>query len=189
MENSDLALHSDNAEDVATSSSFRQFQLRHFHLELDVDFDKKNVSGRERLDLKCMRDSPEELVLDIHPTLLVEAVSYSPGKAGNADSIKIEHETRSFTSYGTSLVLKFPVQWKRGDEFRVDIEYTATDGPGVRVTFSNCCSVGSACIAVLCGAVLQCTHSVLHRNVAFIQHSAGEYSKPTISETERRKKK
>ncbi|KAK1152282.1 aminopeptidase B-like [Acipenser oxyrinchus oxyrinchus] len=131
MEISDLALHSDNAEDVATSSSFRQFQLRHFHLELDVDFDKKNISGRERLDLKCMRDSPEELVLDIHPTLLVEAVSYSPGKAGNADSIKIQHETRSFTSYGTSLVLKFPVQWKRGDDFRVDIEYTATDGPGV----------------------------------------------------------
>ncbi|MGH0182349.1 UNVERIFIED_CONTAM: hypothetical protein FKN15_009300 [Acipenser sinensis] len=143
MENSDQALHSDNAEDVATSSSFRQFQLRHFHLELDVDFDKKNVSGRERLDLRCIRDSPEELVLDIHPTLLVEAVSYSPGKAGNADSIKIQHETRSFTSYGTSLVLKFPVQWKRGDEFRVDIEYTATDGPGVPEGFTAVMSATS----------------------------------------------
>ena len=125
-----LHLLSDTAEDVATSSSFRQFQVPHFHLDLDVDFQQKKIRGTETLRVKCIQDSQSELLLDIHSSLGVQEVSLSHGK-DSSDWVKVEFLTRDFSSYGSTLVVKFPSPWKTEDEFRLLIKYVATDGPGV----------------------------------------------------------
>ncbi|KAG7477772.1 hypothetical protein MATL_G00073220 [Megalops atlanticus] len=129
MENS-LTLHSDRAEDVATSSSFRQFQIRHFHLDLSVDFEQRKLQGTVTLQVKCIQDSQSELHLDIHPSLGLQDISLSSGKDG-CEWAKVEFLTRDFTSYGSTLVVKFTSPWKNEDEFRLAIKYVASDGPGV----------------------------------------------------------
>ncbi|XP_031423788.1 aminopeptidase B isoform X2 [Clupea harengus] len=124
------ALHSDKAEDVATSSSFRQFKIEHFDLDLTVDFDKKSISGTETLRLRCIRDQQSEVLLDIHPSLTFQEVSFSRG-CGEPEWEKAEFLTRDFTKYGTTLVVKFPSPWKTDERFQLAIKYAATDGPGV----------------------------------------------------------
>ncbi|KAL4622438.1 aminopeptidase B isoform X1 [Arapaima gigas] len=125
-----VKLHSDSAKDVATSSNFRELQVEHFDLDLSVEFDKRELRGTETLRVRCLRDSVSELLLDIHPSLLLREVSYSPGTEGT-QWLSAEFLTRDFTSYGTTLVVKFPSPWKTEDRFRLVIEYVATDGPGV----------------------------------------------------------
>lgn len=126
-----LALHSDNAEDVATSSSFRHFRIKHFNLDLKVDFDQKKLRSTETLELKCLQDSQSELCLDVHPSLELHEVAYSTDN-DSAEWLKAEFSTKEFTSYGMTLVVKFPSPWKSEDEFRLSIKYVATAGPGVR---------------------------------------------------------
>lgn len=125
-----LKLHSDLAEDVATSSSFRQFKIKHFHLDLSVDFEKRTLRGTETLQLKCIQDSQSELLLDIHPSLSMQEVSYCRSE-DDSDSVKVEFMTRNFTSYGTTLVVKFPAPCKIEEQFRVVVKFLASDGPGV----------------------------------------------------------
>lgn len=129
------ALHSDKAEDVATSSSFRQFKIEHFHLDLSVDFDKKSISGTETLRLKCLQDQQSEVLLDIHSSLHFQDVSFCQG-SDDTQWKKTEYRTRDFTSYGTTLVVKFPSPWKADEKFQLAIKYTATDGPGVSLVLS-----------------------------------------------------
>lgn len=123
-----LSLYSDRAEDVATSSSFRQFKIQHFHLDLTVDFEKKVISGTETIQLKCIQDGQSELLLDIHPTLTPQEISFSRD-AQNWSGAEIL--VREFTSYGTTLIVKFPKPFNSEDKFQVTIKYTASDGPGV----------------------------------------------------------
>ncbi|KAJ8259610.1 hypothetical protein GJAV_G00171430 [Gymnothorax javanicus] len=124
------SLVSDCAEDVATSSSFRHFQIRHFHLDLRVDFEQRKLLGTETLKLKCLRNSRSEILLDIHPSLVLHEVSLSRGKDGS-EWAKVDFSTRDFTRYGSTLIVKFAWPFKSEDEFRLAINYEATDGPGV----------------------------------------------------------
>ncbi|XP_056324640.1 aminopeptidase B isoform X1 [Danio aesculapii] len=123
-----LTLYSDKAEDVATSSSFRQFKIEHFHLDLKVDFLQKSISGTETIQLQCIQDSQSELQLDIHPTLSVHEITLSQNAR---DWTRTEFLTQDFTSYGTTLVVKFPTAFSADDKLQLAIRYTATDGPGV----------------------------------------------------------
>lgn len=124
-------LHSDKAEDVATSSSFRQFKIEHFHLDLCVDFDQRIISGTEILRLRCIQDHQNEVLLDIHPSLSFQKVSFCQD-CDDTEWKKAEYFTRDFTTYGTTLVIKFPISWKTDEKLQLAIKYTATDGPGVR---------------------------------------------------------
>uniref|UniRef100_A0A3B4CFN0 Aminopeptidase B n=1 Tax=Pygocentrus nattereri TaxID=42514 RepID=A0A3B4CFN0_PYGNA len=123
-----FVLHSDKAEDVATSSSFRQFKIEHFHLALKVNFEKKCLSGAVTLRIQCIRDSQSELLLDIHPTLNLHDVSFS---RNDQQWTTVEFLTRDFTSYGTTLAVKFPFLWNSEDKFLLSVKYAAFDGPGV----------------------------------------------------------
>ncbi|KAL6464572.1 hypothetical protein MHYP_G00268890 [Metynnis hypsauchen] len=123
-----FVLHSDKAEDVATSSSFRQFKIEHFHLALKVNFEKKCLSGTVTLRIQCIRDSQSELLFDIHPTLNLHDVSFS---RNDQEWTTVEFLTRDFTSYGTTLVVKFPFLWNSEDTFLLSVKYVAFDGPGV----------------------------------------------------------
>lgn len=123
-----LSLHSDKADDVATSSSFRRFKMQHFHLDLKVDFEQKRISGTETIQLQCIQDAQSELQLDIHASLSVQEISFS-SDALNSTTAEFLH--REFTRYGTTLIVKFPTPFNSEDKFQVDIKYTASDGPGV----------------------------------------------------------
>lgn len=129
-----LTLYSDKAEDVATSSSFRQFKIEHFHLDLKVDFLQKSISGTETIQLQCIQDSQSELQLDIHPTLSVHEITFSQNAC---DWTRTEFLTQDFTSYGTTLVVKFPTVFSSDDKLQLAIRYTATDGPGVSLYIYN----------------------------------------------------
>uniref|UniRef100_A0A8C2BGQ8 Aminopeptidase B n=1 Tax=Cyprinus carpio TaxID=7962 RepID=A0A8C2BGQ8_CYPCA len=124
-----FTLYSDKAEDVATSSSFRQFKIDHFHLDLKVDFEQKTISGTETIQLQCTQDGQSELQLDIHPTLSVHEITFSHNNA--RDWTTTEFLIRDFTNYGTTLVVKFPKAFISDDKLQLVIKYTATDGPGV----------------------------------------------------------
>uniref|UniRef100_A0A671RI90 Aminopeptidase B n=1 Tax=Sinocyclocheilus anshuiensis TaxID=1608454 RepID=A0A671RI90_9TELE len=121
-------LYSDKAEDVATSSSFRQFKIDHFHLDLKVDFEQKTISGTETIQLQCIQDGQSELQLDIHPTLSVHEITFSHNAR---DWTTTEFLIRDFTNYGTTLDVKFPKPFNSDDKLQLAIKYTATDGPGV----------------------------------------------------------
>ncbi|KAL7843451.1 hypothetical protein AOLI_G00249630 [Acnodon oligacanthus] len=123
-----FVLHSDKAEDVATSSSFRQFKIDHFHLDLKVQFEKKCLSGTVTLRIQCLRDSQTELLFDIHPTLNLHDVSFS---RNDQEWTTVEFLTRDFTSYGTTLVVKFPFLWDSEDKFLLSVKYATFDGPGI----------------------------------------------------------
>uniref|UniRef100_A0A8C1ZMY1 Aminopeptidase B n=1 Tax=Cyprinus carpio TaxID=7962 RepID=A0A8C1ZMY1_CYPCA len=116
------------AEDVATSSSFRQFKIDHFHLDLKVDFERKTISGTETIQLQCAQDGQSELQLDIHPTLSVHEITFSHN---SPDWTTAEFLIRDFTNYGTTLVVKFPTPFNSDDKLQLAIKYTASDGPGV----------------------------------------------------------
>ncbi len=123
-----FTLYSDKAEDVATSSSFRQFKIDHFHLDLKVDFEQKTISGTETIQLQCIQDGQSELQLDIHPTLSVHEITFSRNAR---DWTTTQFLIRDFTNYGTTLVVKFPKPFNSDDKLQLAIKYTATDGPGV----------------------------------------------------------
>ncbi|XP_072522300.1 aminopeptidase B isoform X1 [Salminus brasiliensis] len=122
------ALRSDRAEDVATASSFRRFRIEHLHLELKVDFEERCLSGTESLRVQCVQGSPSELHLDVHPTLDLHHVSFS---RDGQEWTTAEFLTRGFSSYGSTLVVKFPCFWESGDRFQLSIQYAAHEGPGV----------------------------------------------------------
>lgn len=52
-----MKLHSDSAEDVATVSNFREVTVRQYHLDLNVNFDKKEIDGVVKIDFKCCQDT------------------------------------------------------------------------------------------------------------------------------------
>uniref|UniRef100_A0A3P8Z2K2 Aminopeptidase B n=1 Tax=Esox lucius TaxID=8010 RepID=A0A3P8Z2K2_ESOLU len=117
-------------DDVSTSSSFRQFKIKHFHLDLSLDFEQRTLRGTETLQLKCIQDSQTELLMDIHPSLSIQDVSFC-GTEEDSGSVKVEFLTRNFTSYGTTLVVKCPSPCKIEEDIQVVIQFVASDGPGV----------------------------------------------------------
>ncbi|KAI2659193.1 Aminopeptidase B [Labeo rohita] len=123
-----FTLHSDQAEDVATSCSFRQFKIEHFDLDLKVVFETKTISGTETIQLQCIQDGQSELQLDIHPTLSVHEITFSHN---GGDWTTTEFLIQDFTSYGTTLVVKFPRAFNSDDKLKLAIKYTATNGPGM----------------------------------------------------------
>ncbi|GCC26802.1 hypothetical protein chiPu_0005222, partial [Chiloscyllium punctatum] len=122
----------DQSSDTATSSSYRHFRVRHFHLELQVDFERRQLQGREVLDLSCVRPEGggQELCLDSHSSVGVQSVSVRCGDP-EGPLQPVCHKVQPFTSYGCTLVLTLPRPCQSGDQLQVVIDYTATDGPGV----------------------------------------------------------
>ncbi|XP_029428205.1 aminopeptidase B [Rhinatrema bivittatum] len=123
-------LHSERVVDVASASSYRHFRLTHFHLELEVDFERQRLRGTETLELCCLQEA-SRLTLDVHPSLSFQSIGYRAGGGAGSKLAQVPYETQPFASYGSALVLSFPEPWKVGTEFQVQIEYEAGEGPGV----------------------------------------------------------
>lgn len=122
--------------DVASASNFHSFSLRHFHLDLRVNFGLKRITGWQVLELVTLQPGVQALVLDVHPSLLIHSVDCKvPGTSGSPDIIfSLSYNLEPFTDYGSSLRIALPVAAIRTHRpFRVTIRYTTTDGPAVMI--------------------------------------------------------
>ncbi|GFS23082.1 leukotriene A-4 hydrolase homolog [Elysia marginata] len=118
-------LHADCVEDAATCSNFKDVKTAHLHLDLDVNFQKKEISGWIELALTSQKDGLDLVTLDSHETLNVLQV-----KDKNSDEV-LEFAEKPFAAYGTMLTIKLSSPKPRGCEFVLDIQYVASTGPGV----------------------------------------------------------
>ncbi|XP_018422506.1 PREDICTED: aminopeptidase B [Nanorana parkeri] len=114
-------------EDAATASSYRDFKVEHFHLELDVDTQARKLSGSEKLELRVLRES-KELRLDTYSSLNILGVWEEPS-AGERK--KLPWDNQPFTSYGTVTVISLPEPVPAGTQLHITIEYEVGDNPGV----------------------------------------------------------
>ncbi|XP_066235666.1 aminopeptidase B [Saccopteryx leptura] len=124
------ALHSARAEDVASASSFRDFEMLHLHLDLRAEFANRTLSGTAALELRCLVPTgAAELRLDSHPSLEVTAAALRREPSGPEEPVSLH--TRPFTRYGCALCLSFPQPRPAGERFQVLLTYRVGAGPAV----------------------------------------------------------
>lgn len=136
-------LHSAQAEDVASASNFRAFELLHLHLDLRAEFGPpgpgpgcRGLSGSAVLDLRCLEPGgAAELRLDSHPCVEVTAAALRRERP-DAGQPEPEPEpvpvcTRPFSHYGQALCVRFPQPCIAGERLRVQLTYRVGEGPGV----------------------------------------------------------
>lgn len=130
------ALHSARAVDVASASSFQNFEMLHVHLDLRADFGSRTLSGTAALDLRCLAPAgAAELRLDSHPSLEVTAVALRRGPPGPGEppgpEEPVRFHTQPFARYGCALCLCFPEPRPAGERFQVLLTYRVGAGPAV----------------------------------------------------------
>lgn len=138
------ALHSARAVDVASASSFRDFEMLHVHLDLRADFGSRTLSGTAALDLRCLAPAgAAELRLDSHPSLEVTAAALRRGPPGPGEppgpEEPVRFHTRPFARYGCALCLPFPEPRPAGERFQVLLTYRVGTGPAVSVQVAPRC--------------------------------------------------
>lgn len=120
--------------DVASASNFHSFKLRHFHLDLHLNFAVKRMTGWQVLELTPVQPGVQSLILDTHPSLLIHSVDCKVPGAPDV-FLSLTYRIEPFTDYGSSLNISLPAAVIRPHRaFRVTIRYTTTDGPAVRST-------------------------------------------------------
>uniref|UniRef100_A0A8D2ZWB9 Arginyl aminopeptidase like 1 n=1 Tax=Scophthalmus maximus TaxID=52904 RepID=A0A8D2ZWB9_SCOMX len=118
--------------DVASASNFSCFQLRHFHLDLRVNFAVKEISGWLVLDLIPVQPGVHTLVLDSHPSLLIHAIDCKIPGSRQDEPVSLTYRVDPFTDYGSSLnIILPPGAVTPGRLVQITIRYTTTDGPAV----------------------------------------------------------
>lgn len=121
--------------DIASASNFHCFKLRHFHLDLRLNFAVKEITGWQVLELVALQPGVQTLVLDTHPSLLIHSIDCKvPGTTGAQDiSPSLTYRVDPFTDYGSSLNISLPAYVIRPHRaFQITVRYTTTDGPAVR---------------------------------------------------------
>ncbi|XP_008313715.1 aminopeptidase RNPEPL1 [Cynoglossus semilaevis] len=117
--------------DVASASNFRCFQLRHFHLDLRLNFALKEISGWLVLDLIMVQPGVQNLILDSHPSLLIHSIDCKLPGSGQEEPTSLTYCIDPFTDYGSSLNISLPTAVKPGRLIQVTVRYTTTDGPAI----------------------------------------------------------
>lgn len=137
-------LHSARAVDVASASSFQDFEMLHVHLDLRADFGSRTLSGTAALDLRCLVPAgAAELRLDSHPSLEVTAAALRRGPPGPGEppgpEEPVRFHTQPFARYGCALCLCFPEPRPAGERFQVLLTYRVGAGPAVSVQVAARC--------------------------------------------------
>nr|XP_019933770.1 PREDICTED: aminopeptidase B-like [Paralichthys olivaceus]XP_019933771.1 PREDICTED: aminopeptidase B-like [Paralichthys olivaceus] len=119
--------------DVASASNFRCFQLRHFHLDLRLNFAVKEMSGWLVLDLIPVQPGVHTLVLDSHCSLLIHSIDCKAPGGGQEEPMSLTYRVDPFTDYGSSLNISLPpAAVRQGRIIQITVRYSTTDGPAVR---------------------------------------------------------
>ncbi|KAM4742159.1 aminopeptidase RNPEPL1 isoform 2-T2 [Anableps anableps] len=118
--------------DVASASNFRCFQLRHFHLDLRLNFAAKEMSGWLVLDLVLVQPGISTLILDCHPSLLIHSIDCKVSEDEPEEPASLTYRVDPFTDYGSSLIISLPAGALKLDRLiQVTVRYTTTDGPAI----------------------------------------------------------
>nr|XP_046150938.1 aminopeptidase RNPEPL1 isoform X1 [Oncorhynchus gorbuscha] len=120
--------------DIASASNFHCFKLRHFHLDLRLNFAVKEITGWQVLELVAIQPGVQTLVLDTHPSLLIQSIDCKvPGTTSAQDiSPSLIYRVDPFTDYGSSLNISLPAYAIRPHRaFQITVRYTTTDGPAI----------------------------------------------------------
>lgn len=118
--------------DVASASNFRCFRLRHFHLDLRLNFAAKEMSGWLVLDLVPLQPGITTLTLDSHPSLLIHSIDCKVPGDEPEEAVSLTYRVDPFTDYGSSLVINLPTAAVKPDRLiQVTVRYTTTDGPAI----------------------------------------------------------
>uniref|UniRef100_A0A8C2YQ36 Aminopeptidase B n=1 Tax=Chinchilla lanigera TaxID=34839 RepID=A0A8C2YQ36_CHILA len=134
-------LHSAQAVDVASASSFRAFEMLHLHLDLRVEFGppgpgpgSRGLSGTAVLELRCLLpEGAAELRLDSHPCLEVTAATLRRERPGAEEpsAEPVAFHTRPFSHYGEVLCVAFPQPCRASERFQLALGFCVGEGPGV----------------------------------------------------------
>nr|BAC27273.1 unnamed protein product [Mus musculus] len=134
-------LHSAQAVDVASASSFRAFEILHLHLDLRAEFGppgpgpgSRGLSGTATLELRCLLpEGASELRLDSHSCLEVTAATLRRGQPGDqqAPAEPVPFHTQPFSHYGQALCVAFRQPCGAADRFELELTYRVGEGPGV----------------------------------------------------------
>uniref|UniRef100_A0A8D2CTD0 Arginyl aminopeptidase n=1 Tax=Sciurus vulgaris TaxID=55149 RepID=A0A8D2CTD0_SCIVU len=134
-------LHSAQAVDVASASSFRAFEILHLHLDLRVEFGppgpgpgSRGLNGTAVLELRCLLpEGATELRLDSHPCLEVTAATLRRERPGSEEqpAEPVPFHTLPFSHYGQALCVDFPQPCHAAERFQVVLTYRVGEGPGV----------------------------------------------------------
>uniref|UniRef100_A0A0B6ZWX3 Peptidase M1 leukotriene A4 hydrolase/aminopeptidase C-terminal domain-containing protein n=1 Tax=Arion vulgaris TaxID=1028688 RepID=A0A0B6ZWX3_9EUPU len=119
-----MGLHSDNVQDVASASNFKDVKTTHIHLDLTVSFSDRLITAWTELSLVSHTDDLRTVSLDSHHTLTINEVRVK--NEGNA-----EFSIEPFADYGTHLVITLPALKQKGDKFVLEISHGTSSGPGV----------------------------------------------------------
>lgn len=105
--------------DIHTLASIRQFRPRHLHLDWNVDWKAKVISGSVEHTITPLEDGVKEIVFD---TSFLDIHSVET-KAG--DKLKFEVKPRA-NSLGSPLVVQLPNPSRKDDELNLIVRYSTT---------------------------------------------------------------
>ncbi|XP_038164448.1 aminopeptidase RNPEPL1 [Cyprinodon tularosa] len=118
--------------DVASASNFMCFRLRHFHLDLRLNFAAKEMSGWLVLDLVPVQPGVNTLILDSHPSLLIHSIDCKVPGDEPKEPTSLTYRVDPFTDYGSSLIISLPDGTVKQDKLiQVTVRYTTTEGPAI----------------------------------------------------------
>ncbi|KAM4628312.1 aminopeptidase RNPEPL1 [Polymixia lowei] len=118
--------------DVASASNFHCFQLRHFHLDLRLNFAVKEMTGWQVLELVPVQPGVQTLILDTHPSLLIHSIDCKVPGSGADVPVSLTYRVDPFTDHGSSLNISLPAAvMKPNRAFQITVRYTTTDGPAI----------------------------------------------------------
>ncbi|CAL1571239.1 unnamed protein product [Knipowitschia caucasica] len=116
--------------DVASSCNHADFHLRHFHLDLQINFAQKQFSGWLVMDLSVVSPGAQVLLLDSHPSLMVRSVDFKDSTRPHDSPQEVPWSSDTFTEFGSTLRVALP-ELKAARDFQITIRYSTTDGPAV----------------------------------------------------------
>ncbi len=115
----------DPAHDYFTFANTDQFVLEHLGLDLNVDFDAKELSGSATLHFKRIDPDAHEIVLDTRD-LVIEGASMAAAAGDMAEAGYRLGDTHPVM--GTPLIISVPAVLKSAGELVVKIDYRTSPG-------------------------------------------------------------
>ncbi|KAJ1943901.1 Leucyl aminopeptidase yscIV [Linderina macrospora] len=113
--------------DPNSQSNLGEVTTNHIHMDVVVDFVKKNLAGTATLEIETLADT-QEVVLDT-AHLLINGASLLSADGAPATTLETDMET-VHKVYGTALRVRLPEPVSAGSKFKIEVSYETTPSGG-----------------------------------------------------------